>query len=258
MSLLHIDTALANSNNKIDVNIVKNNNNPFDIVYTFRVPRSNITSFTLCSAEIPIGFYNVRTPFNTFTVSNDSGTVLNSFTLPPGFYSTMDDVLNALNYECTPNLLFVYNGDVPSTIMVTNQLYPYDVILSTQANNQPNIIAMLGFDASNVCIFEQPFAGVAPWRITLDTYLSIYIPLIAGSSSEPSNITFKVPIDNGLTVTAPRTLNILYASATYYEQTIPNVTTASKFYNLPVQVYDRFGSLLDNHGVDWSFTLAIK
>jgi len=257
MSLLHIDTALANSNNKMDVNIVKNNNNPFDIVYTFRVPRSNITSFTLCSAEIPIGFYNVRTPFNTFTVSDDSGTVLNSFTISPGFYPTTEQILNALNNECISYLQFVYNDDFPGTVMVINQGYLSNVILSTQANNQPNIIAMLGFDVSNVCIPDLYLTGVTPYRITLDTYLSIYIPLIAGSSSEPSNITFKVPIDNGLTVTT-RTVNILYASAKYYEQTIPNVTTASKFYNLPVQVYDRFGSLLDNHGVDWSFTLAIK
>jgi hypothetical protein len=257
MSLLHIDTALANSNNKIDVNIVKNNNNPFDIVYTFRVPRSNITSFTLCSAEIPIGFYNVRTPFNTFTVSNIADTVLTTYTVPPGFYPTIDTLLVALNAACTPNLLFETNADDSGTIMVTNQTYVSNVVLSTQTKNQPNVIAMLGFNVSNVCIPVTRVPGVAPYRITLDTYLSIYIPLIAGSSSEPSNITFKVPIDNGLTVTT-RTLNILYASAKYYEQTIPNVTTASKFYNLPVQVYDRFGSLLDNHGVDWSFTLAIK
>jgi len=247
MSLLHIDTSLANSNNKVDTNIFKVDGNPFDLVYTFRIPRRDIKSFTLASAEIPIGFYNIRAPFNTCTIETQ-GTPY-TFSIPEGYYPGISDIVAALNNYTVTNPV----GNALGTFFVNGSLIGFNcsndpVIFTTQSGNQPNVLAMIGFYDGQY-IDGNGYATI-PFRITFDTYIVIYLPFIAGSSSEPSNITFKVPVN-----TADQ---IFYTEATSFTQTIANVTSSSPFRTLKIQVFDRFGNLLNNNGLDWSLTLKIR
>jgi hypothetical protein len=80
--IINLDTAATNSR--------KINGNPFEVSIPLPVFYKNITRVELVSAEIPDGFYNIRSPFNTFVVNGST------YTIPVGNY-TNSSLLIAMN-----------------------------------------------------------------------------------------------------------------------------------------------------------------
>ena len=66
--LIHLNTSAEG--------VTKINGNPFQVSITLPVFYKNVNRVELVSAEIPAGFYNIRSPFNTFVISGQTYTIL--------------------------------------------------------------------------------------------------------------------------------------------------------------------------------------
>ena len=259
--LLHVDTASPLSNNSNDVSLVQVNGNPFDIVYNFKNIHRNVTTVALRSVEMPIGFYNIRAPFNSFTLSQPEDGYVYDLSIPEGYYSDINVIVNALNNIITglgtPTSLFT---DDIGTFFVYGTLVGFTsngsysgtpVLFSTLLPNlQPNILSLIGFKNNQTTAgVGIPMYALSAFRTSFDDYVTIYMPYFRSSSSEPFPISFKVQVKDHPVV--------FYTSGMGYEQLLINTDTTVRLQSLAVQVHDRFGNLLNNNGLDWSFTIEI-
>ena len=123
--LIHLDTSATNAT-KID-------GNPFQVSIPLPVFYKNVNRVELVSAEIPSGFYNIRSPFNTFVVGGIT------YTVPPGNYtissllSTMSSLISATSLGFATINNKIYLGFVP----VISNPGPQTISTTTGASTLP-------------------------------------------------------------------------------------------------------------------------
>ena len=92
---IHVDTASASNVETYtgqigQASVYKVNGNPFQSTIILGNRHRAVRSASLKDAQIPVGFYNVRAPYNTMNVNSVV------YTLPPGNYS-VTSLTNSLN-----------------------------------------------------------------------------------------------------------------------------------------------------------------
>jgi hypothetical protein len=207
--------------------IVKNNGNPFDVMVRFQKPHDGI-------AQIPIGFYNIRSPYNTITLG------ATTYTITPGNYAA-SNLIAALNTATTG----VGTWSINSIVSFVSSSGSITLTVPTGLT-YPTLANFLGY--------TQTVTGttlIAPnsYLINFDTYINIYLDNIGRPSLDPSKSTFKIPINGGSV--------IQWAENNQDDQSIMVHDNASVD-RLNVTVYDRYGQPLNNNGLDWSFTLRFS
>jgi len=229
---IHVDTGATYLTN---VNpVLKNSGNPFDCSVMLNHVHRNVRRIALKNVQMPIGFYNVRSPYNTFTISN----VL--YTVTSGNYN-LTTLLNNLNGLVTPAL------GTFSVSSLTN-IFQYTSAVGSVTVSGP-LLTLLGFTSTGqtgVNIVAQN-----SYIINFDTYVYLYFPDFGTSSKENTLGTFKIPLNvtsGGILQWADNAQNEQYIIATDRSKFIDRVI---------VKVIDRYGNLLNNNGIDWSFTLEI-
>ena len=260
---IHIDTA---SFNRL---VTKTNGNPFNCVFKFGQTHRRVRCMRLLNAQIPVGFYNIRTPYNTLVIDSIV------YTIPPGNYSS-DSLLSIVNNIITPDIgvFAVYpalnkvyyvpaNGGT-STISTTTPFTSYPAVSSgyftnpTQptlvqsgypSSNYPNIATFLGFTGNPTGTY---LTATNSYIFNFDTYIKISIANLGVSGFEPDVCSFKIPVD------VPSGSVIQWAEYSKNRQEVTVTDSSCIVDRLVIQVYDRFDVQLDNNGLDWSFTLEIE
>jgi hypothetical protein len=239
---IHVDTA---SSGKVETytgqvgqaSISKLNGNPFQVNAILGNRHRAVRSASLKDAQIPNGFYNIRAPYNTMNISSIT------YTLPPGNYTTTS-LMNSLNGVVT-NAIGVF-----STNSTTNQVN----FLSNNGTATLNVQSLtlgsfLGFTNGQT---GTNITGTNSYIINFDTYVSIWIQNIGTSSLDGQQITYKVPITGGSgSITQ-------YTQGQNWDQKVIVTDRSNRLDRLQVTVLDRFGNILNNNGIDWSFTLEIE
>lgn len=259
------------------INAIKNNGNPFDCTFMLGSWYKNVHSITLKSCEIPVGFYNIRSPYNTLSYFNSSD-VLSTLIVPEGSY-TLDSLISALpssgaftHITNPPSLKVQYTqGTEFNRIKVSNNIAFSNILVfdkySTIAGaptpmyiNYPNsfftsirpdLSWFLGFDGTEKVVGGNKIIANNVYNFSFDNYLRICLPFNGMSSREISQTTFKVPI------------NVGYGGVMIYTNTQENKQTVyinglyNKFDRISVQIRDRFGNIISNNGIDWSISLEI-
>jgi len=235
--LIHLDTATTGNvvGNVPTVTFI--NNNKFNGKYSLVSRNRLCSSVALLNAQIPIGFYNVRAPYNTITDTN--GVV---YTITPGNYTTIA-LLNAATL--IGGTLLSALGSFTASTTGTGILTwgPTAVTGKSLGPATPNsLLSFLGYTstASNTAKY--------PYILNWDTYISMFIENLGTSSSENYQITFKIP------------LNTITTSVSYWAENVQNRQQVNLSSNIRLDYInfafiDRFGNPLDNNGVDWSATL---
>lgn len=231
---INIDTGVLTSTGKGQPVITKTSGNSFDFTVRFQKPHDGITKIALQNAQIPVGFYNIRAPYNTITIFNGSSL---DYTVPPGTY-TIDELISVLNQNYGPD-----NEDdgIFSVLPNTNKIYytGSPVVVPTGLA-YPSLVNLLGYTSTGN--YAQNV-----YNINIDTYINLYLDNIGRPSLDPSKCTFKIPVSGSV---------IQWSENTQDDQSI-QVRDNSSVDRLIVAVYDRFGFLMNNNGLDWSFTLRI-
>jgi len=224
---IHLDTGIANS-------VSKNSGNPFDCSIRLNRIHRNIRKVTLKNVQMPIGFYNIRSPYNTFTVSSVT------YTITPGNYN-LTTLLNTMNGLTTPAV------GTFSVSSLTN-IIQY-VSASGSVTISGTLLTLLGFTSTGQT--GVTIVATNSYIINFDTYVYLYFPDFGTSSKENTLGTFKLPLN----VTSG---GILQWNENSNNQQFIITTDQSKFIDrIIVRVIDRYGNPLNNNGIDWSFTLEV-
>ena len=241
--LIHVDTGSTRfvTGGQSQPSVNKVNGNPFQCSIILGNRHRRIRSISLKNAQVPIGFYNVRDPYNTFKIGSTT------YTVAPGSYSTTATLVTALN-GATPTL--------------SAGAFSYDTNLSlfkfTPANGATirvtplSLLSFLGFTDGQTATGTTPITATNPSIVNFDTYLNVWIENLGQSSLEPSQITFKIPITysaNGI---------VQWTELNQFTQKVLVTDRGVRLDRLNVTVLDRFGNILNNNGLDWSFTLEIE
>lgn len=231
--LIHVDTQYAN----------KTSGNPFNCTYILTNKHKGLVEATLKNLQMPIGFYNIRAPYNTITINGTN------YTVQPGNY-TSTTFLNALNSTVTSAVgIFSINPATNRFLFVPASGSATITIPVGTVANVPSLTTLLGFTNGQA---GTSITASYSYILNFDTYVDIYIRNLSVSSTENQLVTFKVPVNVGSGQILHWTEN------TQDYQTIPVRYTVETIDRFIIQVYDRFGNLMDNNGLDWSFSLQIK
>jgi hypothetical protein len=241
--MIHIDTAsVSNVTSSFGSYgpqpcVTKLNGNPFQCQVILGNRHRRLRSVALKNAQIPIGFFNIRAPYNTLIIDNVTYTVLT------GNYS-ITNLINAIN-----SLITISVGEFavdPLTNSITFTSSSGVPILSV---TQPSLLYFLGFtDLQQGVSITATYSYIVNW----DTYLNIWIENLGQSSLEPAQITYKVPLSVGSAGVQQ------YSEAATHVQKLDVTDRGVRLDRLNIEIQDRFGNILNNNGIDWSFTLEIE
>jgi hypothetical protein len=248
---IHVDTtsqtAFASPTNTLYVETVyKTRFNPFQCTVVLGQPIRRITSFALKCAEIPIGFYNIRAPYNSLTLNVAS--VVTTYTVPPGNYG-LDTLLSSINGLVGSGVGQFSKNTSTNRVVFTSAVGSQVILPITQRT----LGYFLGFINGQTCTgVNQTITAQNSYMINFDTYINIYIENLRGSSMQPMvPVTFKVPI------TVANGSIEYYVEAARFKQKILTYDPDMRIDRLNIIVYDRYGNIIDNNGIDWSFTLEM-
>ena len=235
--LIHVDTA-STSNIYITQSAVKKiNGNPFQTSITLENQHQRVKSIALKDAQIPIGFWNVRAPYNTLSINSVT------YTLPPGNY-------NSVSFLATLNTT-VGNGVGVFAISPTNNFFTFTSNSGTAILNVSPLtaLAFLGFTNGQTGTF---ITATSSYIINFDTYIIIWIENLGQFSADSGQVTYKIPIEVG------QGSILQYSELSHYRQVINLTDLGLRLDRLNITVLDRFGNILNNNGLDWSATFELE
>jgi hypothetical protein len=188
---IHVDTGsvinVAGANTQPIVS--KSNTNPFQCSVLLGNRHRAFHEVSLANAQIPIGFYNVRAPYNTITIG------LKTYTVPPGSYPTPTSFLAALNTATTTGVTSAAWALVASTYQINySEGSTSNTITVPTGLNYPSLASLLGFVPSQT-LAGSSITSQNAYLLNFDTYLNIWIENIGPSSLEPAQITYKIPVN---------------------------------------------------------------
>ena len=237
---LHVDTSLSSN---VTINgtpfVTKTAGNPFQCTIMLGNRHRAVRSVTLKNAQIPIGFYNVRAPYNTFVYDGTT------YTVTPGNYTT----LTALNAAATtPGTTISALGSFAASSTTGKVTFTPVSGSHTFGAPAPNtLLSFLGYTATQT-LTGTTIVATNPYTLNWDTYISIWISNMGQSSLEPVQISFKIPLSG-------TTNNVMYWTEGSQNDQIVDVTDRSvRVDRLNIVVFDRFRNILNNNGLDWSFS----
>lgn len=234
---IHVDTGslfnIGGSNTSPVVS--KTNSNPFQCSILLGNRHRALRNARLTNAQIPLGFYNIRSPYNTLTITSTP------YTVTPGWY-TLASLTSALS--SLTSLTWTANSNNTVTVALSSA-----TLVVPTGISYPSLAQLLGFTNSQT--LTGTIKSQNPAIVNFDTYLNIWIENIGQSSLEPSQITYKVPLNNV-------TNNVVYFNQNSNFSQEVNVTDRNaRVDRLNITVLDRFGNIVDNNGLDWSFSLEV-
>ena len=238
MYQIHVDTASSatvNPNGQATVSKVAGN--PFQCTVILGNRHRAMRSLSLKNAQIPVGFYNIRAPYNTMNVNSIV------YTITPGNYS-ISTLLAAMNTTITAPVGAFSTGALNNNIQFSSASGVVTMNVQSQT-----LLSFLGFTDQQQ---GTSFYGTNSYIVNFDTYLNIWIENLGTQSLEPRQTTFKVP----LTVGSGSIMQ--WAENTQNRQCVDVTDRGVRVDRLNIQVQDRFGNLLNNNGLDWSFTIEIE
>lgn len=244
MVRINIDTgSLQTDTNGNQAVVTKNAGNPFDCTVMFTKPYRRFGNVSLKNVQIPVGFYNMRSPYNTITINGTT------YTVAPGNYSSAT-FLSALNTAVSSVGAFSIGSS--TNIMQFAPTSGTATISTSTTNSRPSLGSLLGFTNGQSASFPNSIVATNSYIMNFDTYLNIYIEKFGASSPESYKSTFKIPN----TVTSG---GILYWSENSQDSQIVQTTDSSnRVDRLIIKVHDRFGEVLNNNGLDWSFSIEVE
>lgn len=223
--------------------------NSYNTRFIISTPLKNVSKIYLKSVELPIGFYNVRSPYNVFSV-NVGGTIY-SLTIPEKNYTDIAILLADLNA-----LTF---GIANTTFSFTQSTDKITITMTSTINTSFSIIPtvfskyMLGF--ANQTSTNKIITGSRLFNLNYDDYLLIFISNISHDSSNnyqgiQSSFKIQLPATN-------QAINYNCENLSF-SQYIKLSNSSEIISSLDIKILDRFGNNIDAKGYDWSLSLGFE
>lgn len=238
---IHIDTAtatnvitMAGSAGQPTIN--KISGNPFNFTAILGDRHRTVRSVALKDAQIPIGWSNIRAPYNTFVLNTTT------YTVPPGNY-TIQTLVTQLNNTIT--------GSVGNfTLDSTNNILTLTSVSGTLTFKVAPLSLgyFLGFTNGQT---GTTIKAANTYFINFDTYVNVWITEVGTSAKDITQITYKIPN------TSTFGNVIQYTESTAWKQCVRFTDRSNRLDRFTIKVLDRFGNIITN-GIDWALTLEIQ
>ena len=236
------------------INAVTTAKDSFDAKFTFYQKYKNIKKIYLKNAEIPVGFSNIRSSNFSNILNFSLNGIRYSCSINSGVYSNINSLLTAWNASISTAITstgFTFVLSVSSgnqiVITTTGAFSSYSIIKNTLSN-------ILNISTA-VNITAGVFTSTNIYNLGYDTYIQMCffnIPSIFTSQgSIPSAL--KIPLNTSA-------YNILFYSTdrSEYDQSLTISDTNFILSQMRIIMFDRYGYLLTNGYLDYSFTIAIE
>ena len=248
---IHVDTASASNVTGTttfngttvygQASVQKIAGNPFQCTIILGNRHRRIRTASLKDAQIPVGFYNIRAPYNTIVLNGTT------YTVSPGNYN-ITSLINALNSQIT-NAVGTF-----ATTSTTNQ------VTFTSGGGQVIITvaplslgSFLGFTNGQTAPgTTTTVTGTNSYITNFDTCFYIWIQNLGTSSLDGQQISYKIPNTTGSGSI------IQYTEGLNWAQKIDVTDRSNRLDRLIITVIDRFGNVLNNNGLDWTFSLEVE
>ena len=248
------------SHNKIEylnfdtLNSTKTNNDVFDTTFNLAQKYTNIKKIYLKNAEIPIGFPNIRSSNNSNVLRFVLNGVSYNATITQQNYSSISSLLTALNASIVTALTstgfsLVLSSNTSNNIIITTTgaFSSYSIIQSTLSSilNINNAINQTAGTYTSQYIYN----------LAYDTYIQMGFFNVPSIFSSQGNVpsALKIPLNTNA-------YNILFYATDRgdYDQALTVSDNNFILSQLRIIMYDRFGYVLNNGNLEYSFTLAIE
>lgn len=246
--------------------------NPADFQWVSPYPLKNIRSMVIVGGTVPIPFYTIDTPYNSFIF--DTGSVKNVITLTPGQYtaSNLPAALKTLldTSDGTNHYTVSINPITQLLSVTTNGSNRFGFLFGTGANyvnlynpalqNIGNPGYPLGF--SNADVYSVNGTLTAPFAVNLKPLQRIYLYLnyetsvdlrsvvLGGGRSGPSAILYCSDQDSVLSYT--KCLN-----KDTYENVISPGLILPRIRTIQISLRDEFGNILNTNNRPVTFLLEV-
>ena len=258
LEFYHFDT--TNQWNPSFQQIFNNSNSsPFNLTLTLPNQINKVKRIYLKSIEMPIGFTNIRSDNNSNTLTITINTTLICKITIPSINYTITSLITAINNALTSSSVFTganasylpvfsVSGQIVS-ISVPGQIYANIILNSTILSN-----VVLGFPYNYQIPLTNSITAPSNYNIAYDNYLVMHLPNINARSTAANSqlISFKIPYNGQANSIFFNVENQSFSQ--FLELTDHNPVIG----NLKVVINDKFGNLINNNGLDWSFTLAFQ
>jgi len=261
--ILHFDTANQWSVQSPTSVFYKTGYHPFNLTIPLPYQIKYVKKIYLKSVELPVGFTNIIDTNTSNLLSMTLSSIFDNFTysfsinLPNKNYTSMLTLLSDINTAIASNPIVQQNSShiqVPF-FSVSGQKVSINVGSNTSFTFNDTILSkfILGFSWNFYIFTGRIYEAASNYNITYDTYLILNFPkLNAKSTGVSQQISFKIPYN--------ATYNQIYFDAEYstFSQNIETTDPNTVIGNLQLNVCDRFGNIINNNGLDWSFSLLIE
>lgn len=221
--------------------VTKTGGNPFQCQVLLGNRHRAVKSIALKNMQMPIGFYNIRAPYNTLVISGVT------YTVSPGNY-TGTNFINVLNNTIT-NAVGTFSVNSATNIIQFVSNSGTATITTTSSGPYPSLGTLIGFTNGQSGI---TINAVNSYIVNFDTYVNVWIENLGQNSLEPTQVTYKIPI------TVANGSIMHWLENTQHEQVVMVTDNAARVDRLNITVLDRWGNIINNNGLDWSFTLELK
>ena len=250
MEFINLDTNYSTTTDSFNANFNLSN------------PLRKVEKIYLKSVELPIGFTNVRTNFNSFVISISTTPTSNAFvnttiTLPNKNYTDINSLLTDINERFFSRAINIsFQLDSNNNLVKIGKIGLINKYYFT-TSNLLNII--LGFTNSTTLstviapISSEIITAIRQPNLNFDNYISLFIKNIPHNSSSSNQlISFKIPLNGSGNIVYFNSENISFSQ--YITITDPKMVVDK----LSIVVYDRFGNQLTNNGFDYSLTVGFS
>ena len=235
-------------------NSIDTNGDSFDTTFNLNQKYKNINKIYLKNCEIPLGFVNIRTSNNSNVLRFILNGVTYNCSINQQNYSTISSVITALNASIltaitSTGFTFVLSVTTGNQIVITSTgaFSSYSIIPNTLSNIL-NINSAINQIAGT---YTSPFIA----NIGYDTYIQMCFFNIPSIFSSQGNVpsALKIPLNTNA-------FNILFYSTdrNEYDQSLKISDTNFILSQMRIIMYDRYGFIINNGNLDYSFTLAIE
>lgn len=235
------------------INLSTKNNDVFNGLYILPNSYRHIKSINLKNIEIPLSFPNIRASNLSNTLRFSINSTLYTTTIIEKNYTSIATLITDLNTALNTTLTSSGFTMVLSLGTTNNLIITLTGSLTNLTINKTTLSLILGI--SEISTNSLIYTSTKSFNIGYDTYILMSFDNIPSINTSNNFIrsAFKIPLNTNY-----GNINYYFSHRSENEQSLVINDSNFIFNKLNVIFFDRFGYLLTNYNVDYSFSISIN
>lgn len=231
-----------------------------DFSIVLNVKLNNITKVSLKGFQIKLGWYNITSANNVFSIYHPGLNDTYTWTITPGRYNSATLVSLVASY-----IQGLVQVDDP-TFTLTPSIDSYTGLITLEGNqdfdivNEQSLELVLGYPDTTTLTGTDSYTTTNLPKLNEPTFLKLQIDTIPGSNvvigDKMNNFTFGIPLN----VSESATFNdvLTFNNNEQFEHSLCFRENPINLQSFRVSLRDADDEIIDNHGLDWFVMLEVE